>query len=144
MAIVSLSRRVGHDGGGDVSERQWVPMAIVSVAPCPVSWCDRMSTLRRAKFWLQRQTRGWDDSETWSLDTTIARFVYPRIKRFRELKAGYPMGLTPERWDDILGKIEQAFGIMSIKQGWEMTINESKAVDLGLRLFGKYFRDLWW
>ena len=37
------------------------------------------------KRWFQRRTRGWDDSDTWALDMTMAELMLPRFKRFREL-----------------------------------------------------------
>lgn len=38
------------------------------------------------KFLRQRITRGWDDSETWSLDSKITEFILPRLKRFKEIR----------------------------------------------------------
>src|SRR5262245_28137695 len=35
----------------------------------------------------QRKERGFDDSETYSLSHTFARFIYPRLKRFRDAYA---------------------------------------------------------
>lgn len=34
---------------------------------------------------MQRCCRGSDDSETWSLKLTIAKFVLPRLIRYKEL-----------------------------------------------------------
>jgi hypothetical protein len=39
---------------------------------------------RRVRWFIQRRKRGFDDRELWGLDQTIAEFVYPRIKAFRE------------------------------------------------------------
>ena len=47
--------------------------------------------LRFFKFAWQRKTRGFDDSETWNLDNTIANFVLPRLKRYKELNNGCPI-----------------------------------------------------
>ena len=41
---------------------------------------------RAIKHWWQRRTRGWDDSDTYSLDITIAKFALPRFKRLREIQ----------------------------------------------------------
>lgn len=56
------------------------------------------------------------DYETWNLDNTFARFIVPRLKRFRELVAspdtvyGYPGTLNNmEEWLEILDKIIWAF-----------------------------------
>jgi hypothetical protein len=40
---------------------------------------------RTLKFFWQRRTRGFDDSETWNLDHRIAEFILPRLKLFREM-----------------------------------------------------------
>jgi hypothetical protein len=61
--------------------------------------------IRDLKFLKQRIIRGWDDSETWSLDFTVAKFMLPRLIRFKELKCGYPCNLTKEEWDKILDEI---------------------------------------
>ena len=40
---------------------------------------------RRLKWFIQRRRRGFDDRELWSLDHTIAKYVYPRLKVFNKL-----------------------------------------------------------
>jgi hypothetical protein len=39
---------------------------------------------REIKFFWQRLTRGFDDSVTWNLDITVAKFMLPRFKLYRE------------------------------------------------------------
>jgi hypothetical protein len=94
------------------------------------------------KRWWQRRTRGWDDSDTWNLDYTLATMILPRLKRFKELNNGYPHGLTPEKWDEMLDQM--IYGMEQIIEN----DNETKPIDKraleGLELFGKYFRHLWW
>lgn len=48
------------------------------------------ATKRAIKFWWQRRTRGWDDSDTWSLDITIAQFALPRFRRYMEVNKAIP------------------------------------------------------
>ena len=43
------------------------------------------------KYWYQRRNRGWDDSETWGLDTTLAFWIVPRLKRLKEVTNGKPL-----------------------------------------------------
>lgn len=40
---------------------------------------------REEKFSQQRIERGFDDSETWSLDCTITKFILPRLKDSEKL-----------------------------------------------------------
>lgn len=65
---------------------------------------DLFLTKRSIKHWFQRRIRGFDDSETWSLDLKISQFVLPRLKRFKKLSITHPMGLTEEEWDDICNR----------------------------------------
>jgi hypothetical protein len=65
-------------------------------------WC---YIQRPVKFWWQRRIRGWDDSELWSLDATIAKFTRPRLARLIDIKQGHPCDLTEQEWDIVVGKI---------------------------------------
>ncbi len=102
------------------------------------------------KFRWQKLTRGWNDSDTWNLDHTIAEFVLPRIKRFKEITISYPGHLDKDSWNKILDQM--IFSFEAILNEWnlnepKMTVEERKEYDKkvqeGLDLFGKYFRDLW-
>jgi hypothetical protein len=64
---------------------------------------------RPVVFFYQRLTRGWDDSETWNLDYTVAKLMAPRIRRYKELAMSHPSTLTEEEWDTILGKVLWSF-----------------------------------
>jgi hypothetical protein len=76
------------------------------------SWRNIPGSLRR--IW-QNLTRGWNDSDVWSLDHTIAEFTLPRLRRFKEVLHGHPcFEDLPEdapvedgmkRWKDIIDKI---------------------------------------
>jgi hypothetical protein len=55
--------------------------------------------------------KGFSDSDTYSLDVTITKFVLPRLKRFKELHCGFPNGFTMETWDETIDKMINAFEI---------------------------------
>jgi len=55
---------------------------------------------RENKYSAQRIERGFDDSETWCLTSTICKFALPRLKRFKECAIFIPMDLTKEQWND--------------------------------------------
>ena len=59
----------------------------------------------------QRKERGFDNSELWCLDTTIAKFILPRLEAFHETYAGYPGFLTHQEWENILKCMISAFKI---------------------------------
>jgi len=99
-------------------------------------------------FARQRAERGWDDRETWSLDYTVAKFMLPRLQRFREVKAGHPAGMTMEEWQEILGKIEFAL-TCTIKDldddnGVIVPQEDHEKWQEGNELLGKWFNALWW
>lgn len=99
----------------------------------------------------QLKERGFSDAETWSLYCPIAQFILPRLIRFREIGNGYPMGLTPEKWDAILDEMIFAFDwILNYEEDkYEGLTDEQKdsnwkRYEAGMQLFVKWFRDLWW
>lgn len=103
------------------------------------------SDKRLKRFAKQRRERGFDDTETWGLDSTIAEFTLPRLKRFRELVCGHPGSLTMEEWEAILDKMVRAFELVTDdEKGRNLSKGEWKEVDQGLDLFSKWFLHLWW
>ena len=92
---------------------------------------------RAEEYKKQRIERGFDDTELWNLDTTILRFVLPRLKRFKECTIGFPPDFkTFEEWQECLEKM-----IINI----EKIINSEEDADYeGFELFKKYFFNLWW
>jgi hypothetical protein len=89
--------------------------------------------IRRIKFLYQRITRGWDDSQTWNLDYEIAKFIVPRLKRFKEITIGVPCNLpsfnidqrsedadkkAEKEWDDILDKMIKGFEWLLKEDDW--------------------------
>lgn len=71
----------------------------------------------------QRITKGYADSESWSLDSSTAKWILPRLKHLRNNFYGMPpnlelyktektkeyYSLTEDEWRDILDKIIYAF-----------------------------------
>lgn len=66
---------------------------------------------RAQLFIKQKEERGFSDDELWSLDKTIALFIFPRLKRFKEIYGGFPGNLSSEEWDQILDKMINSFNI---------------------------------
>jgi hypothetical protein len=106
------------------------------------------------KHWWQRRTRGFDDSELWSLDSTIASFIAPRLRAYADSKRfGYPCGAYPEKWTEAkkIGRWEEEVEIMA--RAFEILRDEDvfmsfdeddlKTVEKGLKLFAKRFHNLW-
>ena len=57
----------------------------------------------------QKKIRNIKYKDFINLDSTIARFILPRLKFFRKKTCSYPRGLTFEEWKDILDKMILAF-----------------------------------
>ena len=95
---------------------------------------------KRAPLWKeQREKYGFDERETWGLNTTIAAFVYPRLKMFAENTRSVPLGMTLTEWRDILKKMVRAFELIITDQ----VGTHCSEVKEGLDLFRQYFFDLW-
>jgi hypothetical protein len=101
------------------------------------------------KWKLQRDERGFDDTETWNLDVTLAKFIVPRLKVFKELNNGYPSKFkAKEEWDKVLDEMIEGFELYSDK--WKcssdqnmLNLEEHKRKQ-AVKLLGEYFYDLWW
>ncbi len=114
--------------------------------------------LRSLKYWWQRRTRGWDDTDLWSLDYTIAKYILPRLRMFIDVKIGVPCTLggfdlddsvgyknAEVEWNRIITKMIVAFELIIRDGNGEFLSNEEyKLIDEGLNLFAKYLRNLWW
>lgn len=100
---------------------------------------------------IQLKAKGYSDSETWALDSVICKFILPRLKRFKEINNGSPLGLTSKEWDAILDEMIFAFE-WNISEESDIVHNISeeeiqnnwKRYKKGMGLFAKHFRDLWW
>lgn len=131
---------------------------------------------RQRKKWLKKHRLYVNPKETWSLDVNLAKYIIPRLKKFKELNNGYP-GIgemdTPEKWDETLDKMIQAFEyVIDLDEYWlddprydytDIMFSDNKelyegvienkrsedirrlaAINEGLQLFAKYYMSLWW
>jgi hypothetical protein len=99
-------------------------------------------------FKKQREENGFDDTETWHLDKTLALFLIPRLERFIQINNGYPGGETEESFNEKLNFILKSFkeyyngenDEVSLELEKERLINANKAV----AILGEIWFDLWW
>lgn len=96
----------------------------------------------------KRRRRGFDDKDMWNLDITIAKFVLPRLMAFKNYSHGCPGELNEKQWADILDKIIFAFDfVIKVNDtvlGPKQWNKEYKKYQVGIKLFAKYFRSLWY
>ena len=97
---------------------------------------------REKKFSKQRIRRGFDDSETWCLASTIAKFIIPRLGRFIEIeKSIHDDGGETEDYEKMLKAFEL---ILKDDASWNFTEEDQKELSEGLELFGLNYLSLWW
>lgn len=102
------------------------------------------------KWAFQKLCRGYADYEVWSLNSVIADFVIPRLKKLKIIMSGYPVDIWNEKksdeqamkeWRRILDKMITAFELFS--NDWECNEEKKQKVEEGLDLFRKYYINLW-
>ena len=101
---------------------------------------------KRHKDWAkQRKERGFDDRELWSLDSTLAAWLAPRLKRYKEIN--YIVGSTEKdmNWDQILDEMITTFEFLAGEERWSVVYKDKRweQVNKGLKLFAKYCTSLW-
>ena len=100
---------------------------------------------------------GFVDAEHFSLDTTLSLYIYSQLCYFRDypMTCGTPMGMTHEKWEEIVKSMIEAFRLMIIdedkykwqktkKERYYMSKNRQKKINYGLRMFIKYYHCLWY
>ena len=98
---------------------------------------------RLFRFSYQKQKRGFSDKDTWNLDVTFARFIVPRLIRFKEMNHGFPADLTDDSWNSILDDMIYSFESIT-KEFDHNFVPDNDRIQKGLDLFAKYYRGLWW
>jgi hypothetical protein len=109
-------------------------------------YCDEPEKLEKYKR--QREQNGFDDTETWHLDKTVALFLLPRLKRYIQVNNGFPNGETEESFNKKLNYIIKSFEEyyqddnveVSLELEKERLSNAKKAV----AILGELWFDLWW
>lgn len=98
---------------------------------------------RPIRHWIQRRTRGFDDSDTWSLDWTFIEWIVPRLKRLHEIQKN-----CIERSEEEIAEFEEMISLFErvMKDqryfSWKKEVDEE--VDRAMELFSKHFRSMWW
>lgn len=86
------------------------------------------------------------DKELWGLDVTIAKFVLPRLIKFKQKLGSYPSNLKDsQEWEGIIDKMIWSFEYVIKDDSYCLKYSEEdwKRYKEGMDLFAEYFRDLW-
>jgi hypothetical protein len=121
------------------------------------------------KWWFQRRTRGFDDSDMWGLDYSLAKLILPRLQVFYKraqdprIISGYPIDLDPcypsecnqnhdpnvayKNWLKILKDMCYSFeSIILEEECFEYDAQRQTdwvRLQRGLNYFSTYYRNLW-
>ena len=102
------------------------------------------------KYKQQRFENGFDDTETWHIDRTLALFIIPRLKRFIEVNNGIPNGETVESYNEKLNFIISAFeNYYSTDRYYQSTDSAEREqltddVRKAVGLLSNLWFELWW
>ena len=99
----------------------------------------------REMYKQQRFENGFDDTETWHMDRTIALFIIPRLKKFIEINNGIPIGETVESYNEKLRFIISAFENYYATNKYYESVddNERKQLAEDVKLAVEYLSELW-
>lgn len=61
------------------------------------------------KWAYQRVKYGWCDRDLWNMDCWFLDVIIPMLKRFKEIKHGYPANMTLEQWNSIVDEMIMHF-----------------------------------
>ena len=104
----------------------------------------------REKYKQQRFEQGFDDTETWHMDRTIALFIIPRLKKFIELNNGIPTGETVESYDEKLKFIISAFENYYATNKYYESVDDAERKQLtddvkqAVEYLSKLWFEMWW
>ena len=104
----------------------------------------------REMYKKQRFEQGFDDTETWHMDRTIALFIIPRLKKFIELNNGIPSGETVESYDEKLKFIISAFENYYATNEYYESVDDAERKQLtddvkqAVEYLSKLWFELWW
>lgn len=102
------------------------------------------------KYRQQRYENGFDDTETWHLDRTMALFIIPRLERFIKVNNGVPSGETEESYNEKLKFIIDAFeNYYATNKYFDSVDNDEREkltndVKQALEYLSKLWFELWW
>ena len=100
------------------------------------------------KYRKQRDSQGFDDTETWHLDRTLALFLIPRLERFIQVNNGFPTNETEESYDEKLNFILNSFKEYYYNENEEVSLETEKErlnnAKKAAALLGELWFDLWW
>ena len=78
-----------------------------------------------------------------NLEYTMAKFILPRLKRYKALCPSHPVQFTKEQWDERLDDMILAFQTICDIKEYPYSEAESQVIQYGLKLFSDNYMYLW-
>ena len=100
-------------------------------------YCNVVYDIKNIPF---RIKHGVSKRKLWDLDSTIAKFIAPRVSAFRDYTHCCPRDIRYEEWMFILGEIAWVFSTYDDEDMREMW---PRRREIALEYFAKYFKYLW-
>ncbi len=130
--------------GKNQAEKSKTSVTCFSVAEeCYINDPDKLE-----KYKKQREEQGFDDTETWHLDKTLALFLIPRLKRFIQVNNGFPNGETHESYIEklrfIIKSFEEYYLEENVDTSLEIEKERLKNAQQAVELLSKLWFCLWW
>ena len=128
--------------GDDIHIKAWV---------CGCASIEQELSPIEETFLQQHKERGFSDREIYSITSSLANWIVPRLQVFIDCTTSTPIGMSLNEWKVILKKILYSFQLIRSEYK-ELIDNDSeedidridKAQKEGFELFIKYIDDLWW
>ena len=104
----------------------------------------------REMYKQQRFENGFDDTETWHMDRTIALFIIPRLKKFIQVNNGIPNGETIESYNQKLNFIISAFENYYATNKYYESVDDNERkqltddVKIAVEYLSKLWFEMWW
>lgn len=116
-----------------------------------VTFANHSFVERQAFFMNQREKQGFDNSELWNLDYSLALIITSRLKAFKkDNRAEWSVRWNDKEQkaitvkpDDMLDAMIYAFSATLAENNDDELQFDAKKVKRGFKLFIKHFNDLW-
>jgi len=108
------------------------------------------------RYFIQRGMRGYSDRDVWGWCNHHSEMMVGVLQHLRKYKHGYPVGLTPAKWDKKLTVMEEGFQAMideendvtsykrlSNKEYRKLIFKRRRKLMLGLKYFREHYYSLW-
>lgn len=104
--------------------------------------------LDNVKWFIQRGRRGYADRDVWSIDWYLCNWMPQALADLKRTTHGYPVGLSPKRWEAKIDRMINAFRVARKIQNYDYKTREEYQAALkqfrkDFNVFKMHFFSLW-